>query len=79
MFIINYHTGVSEEVHTNNIEVAKEEAVKGIAYTQEKITIENEHGHVLTTSYWYGVEPDENEQVLERVGNGFYRMWDDEL
>ncbi|MCY7574254.1 hypothetical protein [Bacillus pumilus] len=76
---INYHTGVSEEVE-GNLEEAKEIAKKGMSYTQEKVTIETMDGDVLATSYWYGVEPEEDDSVLEQFGSyGFYQTWDDEM
>lgn len=74
-YIINYHTGVIREIEVDNLNEAKEAAVQGIAYTQEKITIETETGEVITTAYWYGVEPEEDDEVLVRVGGGFYQAW----
>ncbi|WP_256942024.1 hypothetical protein [Bacillus thuringiensis] len=78
-FLINYHTGISEEVEVYNLNKAKEIAKEGIAYTQENITIETLDGEVITTSYWYGVHPKEDDEVLEIVGGGFYQAWSDEL
>ncbi|UOC04877.1 hypothetical protein BTT_61300 (plasmid) [Bacillus thuringiensis serovar morrisoni str. 4AA1] len=56
-YIVNYHTGVTEEVEVNDLSEAKKVAEEGIAYTQEKITIETLDGEVITTSYWYGISP----------------------
>ncbi|PGL78091.1 hypothetical protein CN931_24085 [Bacillus sp. AFS054943] len=78
-FIVNYHTGVTEEVEVNDLNEAKEVAKEGIAYTQEKITIETLDGGVITTAYWYGVSPQEDDDVLENVSGGFYQKWSDEL
>ncbi|MED1107665.1 hypothetical protein [Bacillus paramycoides] len=79
-YIVNYHTGVREEVEVNDLNKAKEIAKEGIAYTQEKITIEKLDGAVITTSYWYGVTPQDDDEILEQIGNyGFYQMWSDEL
>lgn len=78
-YIVNYHTGVKEEVEVNDLSVAKKVAEEGIAYTQEKITIETLDGEVITTSYWYGISPQEDDNVLETVGGGFYQVWSDEL
>ncbi|WP_336992614.1 hypothetical protein [Bacillus toyonensis] len=78
-FLINYHTGITEEIEVYNLNKAKEIAKEGIAYTQEKITIETLEGEVITTSYWYGVQPQEDDEVLEIVGAGFYQAWSDEL
>ncbi|AEA19409.1 TPA: hypothetical protein ACR3Z0_005476 [Bacillus thuringiensis] len=78
-YIVNYHTGVTEEVEVNDLSEAKKVAEEGIAYTQEKITIETLDGEVITTSYWYGISPQEDDNVLETVGGGFYQVWSDEL
>ncbi|MEK7019844.1 hypothetical protein [Bacillus sp. FSL R9-9410] len=78
-FIVNYHTGVTEEIEVNDLNEAKEVAKEGIAYTQEKITIETLDGEVITTAYWYGVPPQEDDDVLENVGGGFYQKWSDGL
>ncbi|WP_242785853.1 hypothetical protein [Bacillus cereus] len=78
-YIVNYHTGVTEEVEVNDLSEAKKIAEEGIAYTQEKITIETLDGEVITTSYWYGISPQKDDNVLETVGGGFYQMWSDEL
>ncbi|MFF1995016.1 hypothetical protein ACFVWC_28110 [Bacillus mycoides] len=78
-YIVNYHTGITEEVEVNDLNEVKEIAKKGIAYTQEKITIETLDGEVIATAYWYGVFPQEDDDVLETVGGGFYQTWSDEL
>lgn len=78
-YIINYHTGVTEEVEVKDLNEAKDLAQEGMSYTQEKVTIESSDGKVITTAYWYGVEPDEDDAVLVNVGEGFYQQWSDEL
>lgn len=79
-FIINYHTGAgNEEVEVEDLNEAKEIAKEGMAYTQQNVTIETPQGEVITTSTWYGVEPSEEDYVLETIGGGFYQLWDDEL
>ncbi|PEE94736.1 hypothetical protein [Bacillus cereus] len=78
-YIVNYHTGVTEEVEVNGLSEAKKVAEEGIAYTQENITIETLDGDIITTAYWYGVSPQEDDDVLETVGGGFYQIWSDEL
>ncbi|MCU4733492.1 hypothetical protein [Bacillus sp. RCC_6_1] len=78
-YIVNYHTGVTEEVEVSGLSEAKKVAEEGIAYTQEKITIETLDGEVITTAYWYGISPQEDDNVLETVGGGFYQAWSDEL
>jgi hypothetical protein len=79
-YIINYHTGAgNEEVEVYDLDEAKELAKEGIAYTQEKVTIETLEGEVITTARWYGVKPQEDDSVLVEVGGGFYQAWDDEF
>lgn len=78
-FIINYNTGAgNREVEgASNLEEVKALAIQGISYTQENISIEDESGNVLSVARWYGVEPEEDDDVLEIVGNGFYAEWQD--
>ena len=78
-YIVNYHTGVTEEVEVNGLSEAKKVAEEGISYTQKNITIETLDGEVITTAYWYGISPQEDDNVLETVGGGFYQAWSDEL
>lgn len=76
-FIINYHTGVKNEVEAADLEEAKAIAQEGIAYTQENVSIEDEEGTTLAVARWYGISPEEHDDVLEVVGNGFYADWQD--
>lgn len=79
-FVINYHTGVKNEVTANDLEDVKQIALEGIAYTQENVSIEDTEGNVLTVARWYSVEPEEDDQILTQIGNyGFYQLWEDEL
>lgn len=77
-YTINYHTGVSEEVEVMDLQEAKELAYNGISYTQENVSIEQD-GEVITTAYWYGVVPSEDDEVLVEIGGGHYQTWSDEL
>ncbi|OPH62185.1 hypothetical protein BC351_00560 [Paenibacillus ferrarius] len=74
-YIINYHTGIKNEVEVNHLLEAQELAFDGIAYTQENITIETLKGEVLSIARWHGTEPDEDDDVLCEVGKGFYSLW----
>lgn len=76
-YTIDYHTGVVREVDAE-LDQVKRQAVSGIAYTQENISIRLD-GEVVTTARWYGLEPEADDDVLMRVGDGFYQMWDDEI
>lgn len=77
-YIIDYNTGVLEG-HNGTLETAKESAIKGMSYTSENVAITNDKGEVITTSRWYGVKPDEEDDVLVHTSEGFYQTWDDEL
>jgi hypothetical protein len=75
MYTINYGTGVIETVE-GSLEEAKAEAVEGMAYTQQNVRIFNEDGAEVLVSYWYGVEPSEDDEVLMQFGSyGFYAEW----
>lgn len=76
-YTINYHTGVTEEFE-GTLEGAKQSALEGISYTQEHVSIDQD-GEQVTIARWVGVEPDEDDEVLVRVGDGFYQTWSDEL
>jgi len=75
-FIINYQTGIREEVE-GTLQDAMKEADKGAAYTQQNIAIEDENGNVIAQRNWYGTISgiEECENVI-RFGNfGFYADW----
>lgn len=68
-YTIDYHTGVIREVDAELGQV-KRQAVSGIAYTQENISIRLD-GDVVTTARWYELEPEADDDVLMRVGDGW--------
>lgn len=78
-YYINYHTGAGNFSFEGSLEEAKEEARKGIAYTQAEVTIEDEEtGEIISESRWYGVEPSEDDEILEQYDKfGFYENWRD--
>ena len=76
-YTINYHTGVTEEFE-GTLEGAKQSALEGISYTQEHVSIEQD-GEQVTIARWFGVEADEDDEVLVHVGDGFYQNWSDQL
>ncbi|PAD72863.1 hypothetical protein [Paenibacillus campinasensis] len=78
MFIVNFNTGAGNQ-QAPTLEEAKQKAVDSISFTQQHITIEDEHGNVVSIARWYGVEPTEEDEVLERIAGGFYQRWSDEL
>ncbi|GIQ63692.1 hypothetical protein PACILC2_22600 [Paenibacillus cisolokensis] len=79
MYKVNFNTGAGNATAAT-LEEAKQIARDELAYTQQDITIETPDGEVVTTAKWYGVEPTEEDFVLERIGSyGFYQLWTDEL
>lgn len=78
-YIINYGTGVKEEVEVNDLEEVKEIADEGSAYTQKDYWIEDVKGNELARRRWWGVAFDENECEDEdpiRFGSyGYYSDW----
>jgi len=77
--IINYCNGFVENVDCANLDEAKDLAVQGMSYTQANVRIESGEGELLSTSHWYGVEPNEDDTPLETFGTfGFYGDWVDE-
>lgn len=77
-YTINYQTGITEEVQ-GTLEKAKQAAIDGMEYTQENVLIQLE-GETVTTSRWYGTEPEDDDSVLVQYADyGFYQTWDDEL
>lgn len=79
-FTIDFHTGIQDEIYVKDLDEAKLTAEERIAYTQENITILGEDGEVLAMARWFGVDPEEDdENVLQEIGEGHYQRWDDEL
>ena len=78
-FAINYNTGAGDQtVEVDSLHKAKEIAQAGIAYTQQDVTITDKHGIELSRARWYGIKPEESEDILEEIGGGFYASWSDE-
>ena len=49
---------------------------EGFPYNQSSIKVldENEE-EVILIADWYGVSPEEEDEVLEEIGGGFYTPW----
>jgi len=77
--IIDYRTGITNKLEGVTLDEAKAIAVDGMSYTQASMDIKNEAGETITTATWYGVAPDEDDDVLLEIGSGFYTIWSDEL
>ena len=77
-YYIDYNTGVEMEEINGTMEEAMEAAEKGIAYTQQPVTIRDEDGEPVAVLQWWGSAPEEDytEDVVERFGDfGYYGPW----
>lgn len=80
-YYINYHTGAGNQTIEGSIDDAMRIADEGAAYTQERITIEDEKEREVAIRPWWGVayDPDETEDSEDEViqfGNyGYYGAW----
>lgn len=80
-YYINYNTGAGNEWITGTLEDAQRAADDGAAYTQQPITIEDEHDNEVARRPWWGVayDPDvddsaENE-IISFGSFGYFGAW----
>lgn len=76
-FTVNYGQGNIEKREAESAwELATEVTNEGLPYNQSSIKIldENEE-EVILIADWYGVSPEEEDEVLEEIGGGFYTPW----
>lgn len=76
-FTVNYGQGNIEKREAESAwELATEVTNEGLPYNQSSIKIldENEE-EVILIADWYGVSPEEDDEVLEEIGGGFYTPW----
>ena len=76
-FTVNYGQGNNEKREAESAwELGTELTKEGLPYNQSSIKIldENEEEVVLIAD-WYGVSPEEDDEVLEEIGGGFYTPW----
>jgi len=77
-YIINYGTMVEEVEGT--LQEAKEAAVEGMGLTEQAVVIEDVDGREVTRSEWFGIDGNDEENVLVQFGSsGYYQVWNDEL
>lgn len=80
-YFVNYNTGAGNFEFEGTLDEAKEAAEKRTAYTQEPVTIcvdDGDNWKVVSVLPWYGVRPNEDDEVTERYGDfGFYGTWID--
>lgn len=78
-FTIDYNNGVTHEIEAPEImdlDDAKEFAKKEMSYTQESVYILRD-GVKVAYSRWYGVSPEDGDDVLKVVADGYYANWED--
>lgn len=76
-FTVNYGQGNIEKREAESAwELATEVTNEGLPYNQSSVKIldENEE-EVILIADWYGVSPEEEDEVLEEIGGGFYTPW----
>jgi hypothetical protein len=75
-FTINYNNGFTRDVD-GDLDMAKIVAVEGLSYTQASVSIQDENGETVARLPWYGLEPSEDDEVVEQFGSfGFYSAWE---
>lgn len=79
-FIIDYNTGITDEVEVADLAEAKKIAEEGMAYTGVSVIIKDSNGEAVTESRWWPHAPTDEDFVLVQIGSeGFYEVWSDEL
>lgn len=74
-YYINYHTGAGNEEITGTLAEAMEVAEKGLAYTQQPVTIHCD-GEEVARLPWWGTVPTDDDSVTAAFGDfGFYGEW----
>lgn len=77
-YYIDFCTGAGNFYVEGDIEAAKKEAEKYLAYTQKDVKIINENGYEVSRLLWCGTAPDEDETVTAQFGTfGYYGEWID--
>ena len=76
-FTVNFGQGNIEKREAESAwELATELTNEGLPYNQSSIKVldENEE-EVILIADWYVVSPEEDDEVLEEIGGGFYTPW----
>lgn len=76
-FTVNYGQGNIEEREANNVwELAEEINQEGLPYNQSSIKILDQDDKEILIADWWGVEPDEDDDILQQIGTfGFFSPW----
>ena len=77
-YFVDFGTGAGNSYH-NTIDEAKQAAEASMAYTGENIAIiDTDTDTLVSIAHWWGVEPDEDAQILCQFGSfGYYEIWED--
>ncbi len=76
-YTINYHTGAGNFEVEGDLDDAKTQADDGATYTQQPITIEQD-GNVIARRSWWGVEPEEDGDIIRFGSYGYYGEWEED-
>lgn len=84
LYAINFNTGAEPLTgQYADLAAAKEAALDGAGFTQQNITIYDQHGEQVAQAVWYGIDPNNAEYpetVMLQFGTaGYYQKWDDEM
>lgn len=76
-FTVNYGEGNIEEREAINAwTLAEEINQEGLPYNQSSVKILDQEGNELLIADWYGLEPEEDDEVLQKYGTfGFFTTW----
>jgi hypothetical protein len=76
-YTIRYHTGAGDKEVEGDLRDAMKEADKGIAYTQQPVTIEDERGDLVARRDWSGslAYIEDYEDPIPFGKFGYYTDW----
>ena len=76
-FTVNYGQGnIEEREATSAWELAEEITNEGLPYNQSSVKILDTDDNEVLVADWYGVEPEEDDEVMQQYGTfGFYTPW----
>lgn len=79
-YFINYGTGAGDESVEGALDDARKVAENNLCYTQKDVRIEDENGNIVARLPWWGVVPEEDDEVVCRFGDsGFYGAWQEDV
>jgi hypothetical protein len=77
-YYINYGTGAGNRaIESDDMDMVKNEADEGIAYTQTSVLIADDDGNEITTRTWVGCESgiEDQEEPIQFGSFGYYTDW----